>query len=83
MADFASVFTNTMAVSGSVATGANVMPTAPESNPFSGMLNNGGLAGQIYGLQVVVNAYVPQDRMGYLRFIYQANGLRRKKTSNG
>ena len=64
MADFASVFTNTMAVSGSVATGANVMPTAPESNPFSGMLNNGGLAGQIYGLQVVVNAYVPQDRMG-------------------
>ena len=28
------------------------------------MLNNGGLAGQIYGLQVVVNAYVRQDRMG-------------------
>ena len=62
LADFASVFTATQAVS--IVSGGNVMPTDPSNNPFSEMLNTGGLVGQIYGLNVVVNPWVPTTRMG-------------------
>ena len=62
LADFASQFVATSAVT--VVTGGNVMPTEPGNNPFGKLLQTGGLVGQIYGLDVVVNAWVPGDRMG-------------------
>tara|TARA_Y100000401_G_scaffold113837_1_gene115064 strand:+ start:108 stop:1202 length:1095 start_codon:yes stop_codon:yes gene_type:complete len=62
LADFASVFTANQAVT--VVSGGNVMPTDPANNPFSDMLNTGGLVGQIYGLNVIVNPWVPATRMG-------------------
>ena len=62
LADFASVFTNTSSVT--AVSGANVMPTDPANNPFSNMLASGGLVGQLYGLNVIVNPWVPKDRMG-------------------
>ena len=62
LADFASVFTANQAVT--VVSGGNVMPTDPANNPFSDMLNTGGLVGQIYGLNVIVNPWVPTTRMG-------------------
>ena len=40
------------------------MPTAAGSNPLGSMLATGGIKGSLYGLTVVVNAWVPQDRMG-------------------
>jgi hypothetical protein len=65
LADFATVFTASSAVAGSVnAVGGNFMPAAAGDNPFGDMLANGGIKGQLYGLTVVVNAWVPQDRMG-------------------
>ena len=64
MADFATVFTAAMAGT-TVASGGNVMPTdAGSENPFGRMLSTGGLVGKIYGLDVVVNAWVPGDRIG-------------------
>ena len=62
MADFASVFTTANAVT--AADGGNVMPTAAGSGPFGQMLSTGGLVGQLYGLNVVVNAWVPSGRFG-------------------
>ena len=62
LADFASIFTNTSSVT--PVTGGNVMPTDPADNPFSNMLSTGGLVGQLYGLNVIVNPWVPKDRMG-------------------
>jgi len=63
LADFASIF---IAGDNSVspANGGNVMPTDPSNNPFSQMLNTGGLVGQLYGLNVVVNPWVPTTRIG-------------------
>jgi len=63
LADFATVFTAAQA-GAAISTGGNVMPTDPSNNPFSEMLNTGGLVGRLYGLEVVVNAWVPNDRMG-------------------
>jgi len=62
LADFASIFTTASSVA--VADGGNVMPTDPANNPFSNMLATGGLVGQLYGLNVIVNPWVPKDRMG-------------------
>jgi len=62
LADFASTFVASSATV--VVSGGNVMPTEPGRNPFGSMLQTGGLVGQIYGLDVVVNAWVPGDRMG-------------------
>ena len=67
LADFATVFTTASA--GNVGlfapvSGGNVMPTAPGSNPLGSMLSSGGIMGNLYGLTVVVNAWVPQGRMG-------------------
>ena len=63
MADFATVFT-TNVTAGTAADGTNVMPTAAGSNPLGSMLSTGGIMGNLYGLTVVVNAWVPQGRMG-------------------
>jgi hypothetical protein len=63
MADFATAFT-TAQYSAAGADGGNVMPTAAGSNPFGSMLATGGLVGSLYGLAVVVNAWVPSGRMG-------------------
>ena len=63
MADFATAFT-TAQHSVAAAAGGNVMPTAAGSNPFGSMLATGGLVGSLYGLAVVVNAWVPSGRMG-------------------
>jgi hypothetical protein len=63
MADFTAVFSSAMAAT--PVSGGNVMPTdAGSENPFGRMLSTGGLVGQLYGLNVVVNAWVPQTRMG-------------------
>jgi len=63
MADFTTVFS--AAMSAAPVSGANVMPTdAGSENPFGRMLSTGGLVGQLYGLNVVVNAWVPAGRMG-------------------
>ena len=62
MADFASVFTTAQSVT--AADGGNVMPTAAGSGPFGQMLSTGGLVGNLYGLNVVVNAWVPSGRFG-------------------
>ena len=62
LADFASIFTTSSSVS--AADGGNVMPTAAGSSPFGSMLSTGGIKGSLYGLTVVVNAWVPTDRMG-------------------
>jgi len=62
MADFASIFTTATSVA--PADGGNVMPTAAGSGPFGQMLSTGGLVGQLYGLNVVVNAWVPSGRFG-------------------
>jgi len=62
MADFASIFTTATSVA--PADGGNVMPTAAGSGPFGQMLSSGGLVGQLYGLNVVVNAWVPSGRFG-------------------
>jgi hypothetical protein len=71
MADFTTVFNTGVApaaaapaVAGEVVNGGNVMPTSPDSNPFSSMLSTGGLVGQLYGLAVVVNPWVPTTRYG-------------------
>ena len=65
LADFATVFTASSAVAGSVnAVGGNFMPTAAGDNPLGSMLSTGGIMGNLYGLTVVVNAWVPQGRMG-------------------
>ena len=71
MADFTTVFNTGVApaaaapaVAGEVVNGGNVMPTSPDSNPFSAMLSTGGLVGQLYGLAVVVNPWVPTTRYG-------------------
>ena len=63
LADFATVF-STAAASTVVASGGNVMPTAAGSNPLGSMLSTGGIMGNLYGLTVVVNAWVPQGRFG-------------------
>jgi hypothetical protein len=63
MADFATAFT-TAQTSAAIANGGNVMPTDAGSNPFGSLLSTGGIVGQIYGLTVVVNAWVPSGRMG-------------------
>jgi len=62
MADFATAFTTAQA-SVAIAAGGNVMPT-DGANPFSSMLSTGGLVGSLYGLAVVVNAWVPSGRLG-------------------
>ena len=62
LADFASIFTTSSAVT--AVTGGNVMPTAAGDNPLGSMLATGGIKGSLYGLTVVVNAWVPVDRMG-------------------
>ena len=62
MADFTTVFTSGM--SPVPVSGSNVMPTAAGSNPFGSLLNTGGLVGQLYGLNVVVNPWVPSTRYG-------------------
>jgi len=63
MADFTTVFS--AAMSAAPVSGANVMPTdAGSENPFGRMLSTGGIVGQLYGLNVVVNAWVPAGRMG-------------------
>ena len=64
LADFSTIFSATAAPAASVASGGNVMPTAPGDNPLGSMLSTGGLKGSLYGLNVVVNAWVPEDRMG-------------------
>tara|TARA_Y100000592_G_scaffold80810_1_gene127846 strand:- start:1054 stop:2142 length:1089 start_codon:yes stop_codon:yes gene_type:complete len=64
MTDFVTAFTTAMGTNGSIQTQGNLMPTAPEDNPFSSMLSTGGLVGSLYGLQVIVNPYVPSDRIG-------------------
>jgi len=69
LADFASVFTASNAAptaspAAAAVSGGNVMPTAAGSNPFGSMLSTGGIMGNLYGLTVVVNAWVPQGRMG-------------------
>jgi len=69
LADFASVFTATNAAPNATPAaaaqgGGNVMPTASGDNPFGAMLATGGIKGQLYGLTVVVNAWVPSGRMG-------------------
>jgi hypothetical protein len=65
LADFATVFTASSAVAGSVnAVGGNFMPTAAGDNPLGSMLSTGGIMGNLYGLTVVVNAWVPQGRFG-------------------
>ena len=62
LADFAAVFTATNAAT--PVTGGNVMPIAAGGNPLGSMLSSGGIMGNLYGLTVVVNAWVPQNRMG-------------------
>tara|TARA_R110002020_G_scaffold38980_1_gene116635 strand:- start:644 stop:1762 length:1119 start_codon:yes stop_codon:yes gene_type:complete len=62
LADFASVFTTSSATA--IVSGGNVMPTAAGQNPLGSMLSTGGIMGNLYGLTVVVNAWVPQGRMG-------------------
>ena len=62
MADFATAFTTAQA-SVAIQAGGNVMPT-DGANPFSSMLSTGVLVGSLYGLAVVVNAWVPSGRMG-------------------
>ena len=65
MADFTTVFSTGVVPAASVADGANVMPTdAGSENPFGRMLSSGGLVGQLYGLNVVVNPWVPTNRYG-------------------
>jgi len=63
MADFATAFTAAQSSAG-VANGGNVMPTDAGSNPFGSLLATGGIVGSIYGLAVVVNAWVPTGRFG-------------------
>jgi hypothetical protein len=62
MADFTTVFS--AAMSATAVSGGNVMPTAAGTGPLGEMLQTGGLVGQLYGLNVVVNPWVPQTRMG-------------------
>ena len=64
LADFASIFTTSSAVSVGTTVSTNNMPTAAGDNPLGSMLATGGIKGSLYGLTVVVNAWVPQDRMG-------------------
>ena len=64
MADFASIFTTAQAVAVGATVSTNNMPTEAGSNPFGQMLSTGGLVGQLYGLNVVVNAWVPSGRFG-------------------
>ena len=61
MADFTTVFTTGM--SANAADGGNVMPT-DGNNPMGSLLSTGGLVGQLYGLNVVVNPWVPATRYG-------------------
>jgi len=62
LADFATVY-STASAGAVVASGGNVMPTDSAGNPLSNMLS-AGVMGSLYGLTVVVNAWVPQGRMG-------------------
>tara|TARA_R110000765_G_scaffold236134_1_gene338980 strand:- start:318 stop:1466 length:1149 start_codon:yes stop_codon:yes gene_type:complete len=62
MADFTSAFIATMTAG--AAAGGNVMPSAAGSAPLGSMLSTGGIVGQLYGLTVVVNAWVPPLRIG-------------------
>jgi len=62
MADFTTVFTT--GVSANAADGGNVMPAAAGNNPMGSLLSTGGLVGQLYGLAVVVNPWVPATRYG-------------------
>ena len=62
MADFTTVFTT--GVSANAADGGNVMPAAAGNNPMGSLLSTGGLVGQLYGLAVVVNPWVPTTRYG-------------------
>jgi len=64
MADFVTAFTTAQGGVGGVTGGGNVMPTDSAANPFSSMLATGGLVGQLYGLAVVVNPWVPAERFG-------------------
>ena len=60
MADFTTAFTTAM--SANVQAGGNVMPTTGD-NPMANTLAS-GLVGQLYGLNVIVNPWVPSGRMG-------------------
>jgi hypothetical protein len=65
MADFTAVFSTGVVPAADKADGGNVMPTdAGSENPFGRMLSTGGLVGQLYGLNVVVNPWVPATRYG-------------------
>ncbi len=64
MADFTAVFSTGVVAAGDKADGGNVMPTAAGSNPMGSLLSTGGLVGQLYGLNVVVNPWVPATRYG-------------------
>ena len=64
MADFTAAFTTGMVPAASLVSGANVMPTAAGSTPFGSVLPTGGIVGQLYGLTVVVNPWVPTTRYG-------------------
>jgi len=64
MADFTTVFSTGLVAAGNLVSGANVMPTDSASNPFSSVLQTGGIVGQLYGLTVVVNPWVPTTRYG-------------------
>jgi len=65
MADFVTAFTTAQTGAGGIGEAqGNVMPTDAANNPFSSMLATGGLVGQLYGLQVIVNPWVPIGRFG-------------------
>ena len=64
MADFTAVFSTGVVPAASAADGGNVMPSAAGSSPMGSLLSSGGLVGQLYGLNVVVNPWVPSTRYG-------------------
>ena len=64
MADFTAVFSTGLVPAASAADGRNVMPSAAASSPMGSLLSSGGLVGQLYGLNVVVNPWVPSTRYG-------------------
>ncbi|BCV02416.1 MAG: hypothetical protein CM15mV52_0690 [uncultured marine virus] len=82
MADFASVFTNTMAVSGSV-NWCKRNAYRSRKQPIQRNVEQRWLSWTNLWFTSRSKRIRPTRPHGYLRFIYQANGLRRKKTSNG